>query len=335
MARISIADIVRESGLSRATVDRALNNRSGVHNRTRMLVEAALHRLNAAQDIRQTPPTIDVALRLGRGLMTQIQRAANGLDPTELVLHDLYQLDDAAVLSRIRALCQDVSRPLILTVKNTPQVVAELARARRRGKIVVALVSDLDQMARDVYVGIDNRAAGQTAAFLVGRMLGDRPTTVGVVLGDHAYRCHEDREIGFRAALRAHFPRVILIGEAIGQDNPQKTHAAVRRLLTDHPALGAIYNVAGGNLGLLEALREAGRGTDLLIVGHEANHITQPILQEGVIDFVIAQNPTDLLSKAMLMAGQPKLLRYTDQSFVDFGVFTRFNLPTYGWEDVE
>lgn len=335
MSRITIADIVRESGLSRATVDRALNNRPGVHDRTRMLVDAVLHRLNAARDIQPKPPTIDVALRLGRGLMTQIQRVANGLDPTELALHDLYQLDDATVLSRIRALCQDVSRPLILTVKNTPQVVAEVARARRRGKIVVALVSDLDQMARDVYVGIDNRAAGQTAAFLVGRMLGDRPTTVGVVLGDHAYRCHEDREIGFRATLRAHFPRVILIGEAIGQDNPDKTRSAVHRLLTDHPALGAIYNVAGGNLGLLEALREAGRGTDLLVVGHEANHITQPILQEGIIDFVVAQNPAELLSKAMLQARQPKLMRDSDQSLVDFGVFTRFNLPMYGVEGVD
>jgi len=335
MARISIADIVRESGLSRATVDRALNNRAGVHDRTRMLVEAALQRLNAARDIQPKLPAIDVALRLGRGLMTQIQRAADRLDPTELVLHDLYQFDDAAVLSHVKALCQDVSRPLILTVKNTPQVVAELARARRRGKMVIALVSDLDQMARDVYVGIDNRAAGQTAAFLVGRMLGDRPTTVGVVLGDHAYRCHEDREIGFRAALRAHFPRVILVGEAIGQDNPQKTHAAIRRLLTDYPALGAIYNVAGGNLGLLEALRETGRGSDLMIVGHEVNHITQPILQEGIIDFVIAQSPTELLSTAMLQARQLKAQRDSDQSLIDFGVFTRFNLPAYGWEAVE
>ncbi|UCI34929.1 substrate-binding domain-containing protein [Mesorhizobium sp. B4-1-4] len=264
--------------------------------------------------------------------MTQIQRVANDLGPAELVLHDLYQLDDAAVLSRVKALCQDVSRPLILTVKNTPQVVAELARARRRGKAVIALVSDLDQMARDVYVGIDNRAAGQTAAFLVGRMLGDRPTTVGVVLGDHAYRCHEDREIGFRAALRAYFPRVILVGEAIGQDNQQKTYAAVRRLLSEYPALGALYNVAGGNLGLLEALREAGRGTDLLIVGHEVNHVTRPILQEGLIDFVVAQNPAELMSNAMLHSRQSKAQRDSDQSLVDFGVFTRFNLPTYGWE---
>ncbi|MBY5460835.1 substrate-binding domain-containing protein [Rhizobium leguminosarum] len=330
MARITIADIVKESGLSRATVDRALNRRVGVHSRTKALVEAAVQRLSRTSDVVPDWPTVELALRIGRGLMSQLKVSAEKLDAGELDVHDLYQMDDAAVLTRIRNLCQDVSRPLVLTVKNTPQLVAELARARRRGKTVVALVSDLDQMARDAYVGIDNRAAGQTASFLIGRMLGDRPTTVGVVLGNHAYRCHEDREIGFRSALRAHFPKVVLVAEAVGQDDPTKTHAAVRRMLEEYPGIGAIYNVAGGNLGLVKALKEAGRAYDLLIVGHEANHITVPLMQEGVIDFVIAQKPGELLAGAIHQARLTKMERDNDQLLVDFAVVTRFNLPEYG-----
>ncbi|MDB5556952.1 MAG: substrate-binding periplasmic fold protein [Rhizobium sp.] len=335
MARITIADIVKESGLSRATVDRALNGRVGVHSRTKALVDAAVQRLSRTQDVLPDWPTVELALRLGRGLMSQLKMSAGKFNPDELAVHDLYQMDDAAVLARIRSLCQDVSRPLALTVKNTPQVVAELARARKRGKTVVALVSDLDQMARDAYVGIDNRAAGQTASFLIGRMLGDRPTTVGVVLGNHAYRCHEDREIGFRTALRAHFPKVVLVAEAVGQDDPAKTYAAVRRMLDEYPGIGAIYNVAGGNLGLADALKEAGRAHDLLIVGHEVNHITVPMMQEGVIDFVIAQKPGDLLGGVIHQARLTKMDRKTDQLLVDFAVVTRFNLPEYGLEVVD
>lgn len=329
MSRITISDIVREAGLSRATVDRALNNREGVHARTKALVDAALQRLNRARDIEPSWPRVEMALRLGRGLMTQIARASKGIDPASLDLHDFYQFEDSAVLSRVKELCLDVSRPLVLTVKNTPQVVAELARARKRGKTIVALVSDIDQMARDVYVGIDNRAAGQTAAFIIGRMLGDRPTTVGVVLGNHVYRCHEDREIGFRSALRAHFPKVVLAGEAIGQDDPSKTYAAVRRLIADHPGIGAIYNVAGGNLGLAEAVIEAGRTNDLLIVGHEANHITVPLLREGVMDFTIAQSPFELFRTALDQARLLRAKREADQVIIDFGIFSRFNLPEY------
>jgi LacI family transcriptional regulator len=330
VARITIADIVKESGLSRATVDRALNSRVGVHSRTKALVESAVQRLNRTRDVVQDWPTVELALRLGRGLMSQLTVSAERLDPGELEVFDLYQLDDTAVLTRIRGLCQDVARPLVLTVKNTPQVIAELAKARRRGKTVIALVSDLDQMARDAYVGIDNRAAGQTASFLIGRMLGDRPTTVGVVLGNHAYRCHEDREIGFRSALRAHCPKLVLVAEAVGQDDPAKTYTAVRRMLDEYPGIGAIYNVADGNLGLADALKEADRAHDLLIVGHEANHITVPLMQEGVIDFVIAQKPGELLGGAINQARLTKGERDSDQSLIDFSVITRFNLPEYG-----
>jgi hypothetical protein len=31
-----------------------------------------------------------------------------------------------------------------------------------------------------------------------------------VIVGDYAFRCHEDREIGFRAYLRTAFPEVVL-----------------------------------------------------------------------------------------------------------------------------
>jgi LacI family transcriptional regulator len=61
------------------------------------------------------------------------------------------------------------------------------------------LVSDLDPDARDAFVGIDNRMSGQTAALLIGRLIGGRPRKVGLIVGDYAFRCHEDREIGFRA----------------------------------------------------------------------------------------------------------------------------------------
>ena len=45
MRRASIGDVMRETGLSRATVDRALNGRGGVHPRTMLAIEDTLRRL--------------------------------------------------------------------------------------------------------------------------------------------------------------------------------------------------------------------------------------------------------------------------------------------------
>jgi hypothetical protein len=60
---------------------------------------------------------------------------------------------------------------------------------RALGKRVSAMVSGLSASARDGFVGPEDRAAGQTAAVPAGRMPGDLPTTVGVVLESNACVC--------------------------------------------------------------------------------------------------------------------------------------------------
>lgn len=328
MPRVTVADIMRETGLSRATVDRVLNGRGHVHDRTRALVEDTLRRLTDPASTRLVgPPAADIVLRVGRGMMAQVRTAwtASGVKGA---FHDLHMADEAAVSRCVEALCKDVSRPLIITAKNSDRLVNVLAHARAKGKRIISLVSDLAPIARDGFVGVDDRAAGQTAAFLIGRMLGDRPTTVGVILGNIAFRCHEDREIGFRTGLRAHFPKVVISAEAQGEDSADLTRKAVARMMQDHPALGAIYNVGGGNAGLIDALRAAGRAADMLVVGHEVNSVTVPLMQSGSMDFAIAGNPSDMLSKALALAmgvdAMPAAAVHRP-----FGVYTRFNLPDF------
>lgn len=326
MPRVTVADIMRETGLSRATVDRVLNGRGQVHDRTRTLVEETLRRLTDPRAARvQGPPTADIVMRVGRGMMGQM-RAAWAASGAQGAFHELHMAEEAAVLRCVETLCKDTTRPLIITAKNSDRLVSVLGNARAKGKRIIALVSDLNPMVRDAFVGLDDRAAGQTAAFLIGRMLGDRPTTVGVVLGNIAFRCHEDREIGFRTGLRAHFPKVVISAEAQGEDSSDLTRKAVARMINDHPALGAIYNVGGGNAGMVEALRAVGRASDMLVIGHEVNSVTVPLLQSGAMDFAIAGDPGDMLRQALAIAvgDQPLPTVAVNRPF---GVYTRFNLP--------
>lgn len=329
MKRVSIADIMRETGLSRATVDRVLNGRGKVHQRTRDAVEQAMRALSApSEGAASGRLAADMVLRLGRGMTGQMRAAWDEHRP-DGVFHDLYQAGETDVTEIVASLCQDASRPLIIAAKNSERTNLVLEEARARGKRIIAIISDLAVPARDAFVGIDNRAAGQTAAFLIGRMLGERPTSVGVVLGDLAFRCHEDREIGFRATLRAHFPRISLSGEALGEDSAELTRAAVLRLLNEQPALGAIYNVGGGNIGLTEAIAEAGKAGDILVVGHEVNAVTVPLLRGGSLDYAIASNPAHLVDHALALAAAEDLSLPRDEVLFDFGVYTRFNIPQF------
>ena len=331
MRRVRIAELVAETGLSRATVDRALNGRPGVHPRTRAVVEAAMERLAKRPDRADVPRAdVDVVLRLGRGLMSQFSRISETEGRPGLRLYDMWQEGEESILELVRTLCADASRPLVITAKNTDALIGELARARTKGKRIVALISDLSPEARDAYVGIDNRVAGQTAAYLVGSVIGDRPAGVAVLLGDHAFRCHDDREIGFRTALRAEFPRIALVGEAMGEDNEAKTQRAVASLLRSNPALSAIYNVAGGNNGLARALEIHNRSNDICIVGHEANAVTSPLLRNGVFNFALAARPQRLLEAAVSTALNPAAAN----AILDVSVYTPFNLPSWSMESI-
>jgi LacI family transcriptional regulator len=329
MRRVSITEIVQHTGLSRATVDRVMNNRGRVHPRTREVVEEALNALKSPEAVAALAgPPADFVSRVGRGMAAQLKltweqsRAAGDF-------HDMYQAEETELLEVIARLCADVSRPLIITAKNTQRLTDLLRKARARGKRIVTLVSDLAPDSRDCFVGIDNRAAGQTAAYLIGRALGGKPAKAAVVVGDTSFRCHEEREIGFRNRLRANFPNVVIAGEARGQDSPALTRESVLRLLAEQPDLAAIYNVGGGNTGLVQAIQEAGQPQNRIVVVHEMNHITVPLLKEGRVDFAIAGNPADQLKEAIRLASTEKPGTMREVTIQDFYVFTRFNVPGF------
>jgi LacI family transcriptional regulator len=164
------------------------------------------------------------------------------------------------------------------------------------GKPVVALVSDLDPTIRKAYVGIDNRAAGRLAAFILGRCLERAAEAkVAVVVGYFSFLCQEDREIGFRSLLRQRFPKIEIVEVIKGDDSREATYEAALRLFKQRRDIDGVYNVAGGNYGLARAMQEAQLGQRPLYITHEVDEVTEPLLRSGVIDFVISQNVETLI----------------------------------------
>lgn len=340
--RVRVSEVVRVTGLSRATVDRALNNRGGVHPETVRVVQEVYEQLrqgapardagtenefgtDAIAAVRNPARTVDAVVRYGRGLTEQLVwlRDTNGYP---LELFDMAESSDDEIVRFAVDLCRSSDRPLIIGVKNSEHLSDELAKARKRGKRIITMVSDLNPEARDSYVGIDNRKAGQAVALIVGNGQRNRPSKVGVVLGDSAFRCHEDREIGFRSLLRAKFPNIALTDAAKGEDSVEKTRLAVLSLVNEHPDIEAIYNIGGGNIGLAQALKETNLAKKIIVVTHEINSITLPLVRDGTLDFLIAQSPAALLENAM-RAALGTDAGGAEQQLIDFTIHTEFNVP--------
>lgn len=307
--RATLNEIVAASGLSRATVDRVLNNRPGVHPRTRDLVARVVAELEkTAADANVPSVAVPVASKyfqlcvqgseaLADALeavlshSTQALRARGcKLDLIRFTTEEEEKLSD--YLAAIGEKCDGVA----IAGKNVEVVGNRLRALKQRQIPVVSFITDVDADARHCYVGIDNRAAGQTAAFLLGNHLKHLPAAdVALVVNSASCRSHEDREISCRALLRQRYPQINLFEVVKGADDVESTYQALQDTLSNSPNISAIYDLSGDNRSLAKAVQECGRSS-LLYIAHELTPDSSDLLKENVIDYLIAQDTPALLN---------------------------------------
>jgi LacI family transcriptional regulator len=207
---------------------------------------------------------------------------------------------DQETLGLIQQLEPSVDAMAVLC-KNTAANLEVLCRIGQSGKPVVAVSTDLDPVARAGFVGMDNRRAGQIAAFIAGRTLERvEAAEVAVVVGYYSYRGHEDREIGFRTTLREYFPNVQLVEVIKGEDSSEAAYEAMRELLQRRPAIAGIYNVAGGNQGWRTPSWKRACPKRPLYIAHEVNAETERLIRQHQIDYLLTQD----LDQMVLQLGE-------------------------------
>lgn len=136
------------------------------------------------------------------------------------------------------------------------------------------------------YVGIDDRAAGATAAYLMGEWLGDRPGNVLTSLSSGFFRNEEEREMGFRGVMRARHPGRALVEIAEGQGLDATQYDLVRAALERDPDIRAVYSMGGGNIATLRAFEDLGRPCDVF-VAHDLDQDNTRLLRERRLSVVL------------------------------------------------
>jgi LacI family transcriptional regulator len=293
--RFTVKQIAAQAGISTATVDRVLNGRTGVHAQTKLRVEhaiAELERRAAASLAIGWNLYVDVIMhspkRFTSIVQAAVERAMADLDPFRVSarfhLHE--DIEPAKLVKLIEARAADRPGGIILKASDEPEIAEAVNRVMTSGVPVVTLVTDLPRSQRLAYVGMDNRAAGRTAAFLLGRLLGDRKGAVIAHLGSHNFQGEEEREIGFRALMRDRFPNlsVVEVSGTFGLD--RETRRSVTLELQDRREIIAVYSMGGGNRGILQAFDDVKRPV-LAYIGHDLDAENRALLQEGRIDAII------------------------------------------------
>lgn len=337
--RTTVHDVAREAGVSLATVDRVLNGRPGVRAETAEKVAEAIRVLDFQRDIsasllaRARDLSVTFLLPDGRNEFMQslaeaIERRTRALkgERVSITTRLVHAFDPAALSAAINALQPKVCDCAIVVATEDSEVRQAIDQATRRGIAVVTLVSDLPGSLRRAFVGIDNVAAGRTAASLMGRFCASG--RIGLIAGSLSLADHHERREGFEAVIRAEFPNHELIGPLEGLDDDKKTEAAAVELLTRHGPIAGIYNLGAGNAGLLAALAATGKAGAVRVIAHELTEPTREGLRSGAIDVVLDQNPDGEIAAALAMARAVALGQDADRHAepIEIGLFLRDNL---------
>ncbi|MGW5770840.1 LacI family DNA-binding transcriptional regulator [Streptomyces longwoodensis] len=290
-----LREIARQAGLSEATVDRVLNGRGGVRPSTAQEVHRAIADLDRQRtQVRLVGRTfmVDIVMQAPERFSTAVRAALEAELPSlhPAVLRSRYHFRETAeaadlvrVLDRI---ARRGSQGVVLKAPDVPEVTAAVGRLTAAGIPVVTLVTDLPASARVGYVGIDDRAAGATAAYLMGQWLGDRPAHVLTSLSSGFFRNEEEREMGFRAVMRARHPERALVEIAEGQGLDATQYDLVRAALARDPEIRAVYSIGGGNIATLRAFADVGRAC-AVFVAHDLDHDNTRLLREHRLSAVL------------------------------------------------
>ena len=292
----TISEIARASKVGTATVDRVLNGRDSVREVTRKKVLAALERLGGRGESKATAASRTIAFVTDSGV--SFNRTLQGAVEAYCGIHTEVDCSFEAVttfevvpvkFAQMLERAAEAADGVVVVAREDLTINRSIRAIAARRTPIVCLTTDLPNSGRTAYIGSDQTNAGATAAYIMGRTIGERAGKV-LLAYSAPYRSQEERELGFRRVLRAEFSRLDVDERVNTNDNTDQVYANVRRYIADHGAPAGIYNVAGGNVGIGRALEAEALGGKVVFVGHELNPNSRTLLETGLMHFAVGHD---------------------------------------------
>ena len=318
---VTLQQIAEAAGVSRGTVDRALNNRG----RIRPEVEERIKRI--AREMGYQPSRAGRALAMAKrkiriGVILQymetpfMQQVLNGvLEAKEEVesfggtvkIYEIEGVEPEKVMAAMEELREEGFNGIALTPSEDQLLRARINQYQEEyGIPVVTFNADLEDTKRLCFVGQDTFQAGRTAAGLMGEMTGGNGQ-VAIISGQVANPGLISRQKGFTTEIKESFPGIEIVD----------------------PELTGIYITGHGVKGVCQTLQKLGKDKTMHVIANDFLEENLKWLKEGTINFLIGQDaavqghsPVIILFQLLFDSKAPE----KEYQYTDIVIRTKYNM---------
>ncbi|HEY5587078.1 MAG TPA: LacI family DNA-binding transcriptional regulator [Ruminiclostridium sp.] len=301
---VTIKQIAELANISRGTVDKVLNHRSGVKEDTRQKV------LKIAKELNYLPNFLGKALvkskaplKIGiiltpeynpfiQEMLSGVKKARNEFQAfgIEVIIKMPISLEPAEQISILNGLESEGVVGMAVFPMDDDMVRNKINQLVEKGIAVITFNSKIEGTTDFCFVGQNHRKGGRTAAGLLMKLLatgGD----VGVIISSYHLSCHQDRLQGFIDKLKETASPINVFDVQENQDRKDEAFKITLAYCNQHPNLKGLYITGGGIAGVGSALSLLNFSHNVAIICHDLVPDTLELLQNGTVDFALGQSP--------------------------------------------
>lgn len=330
------------AGVSRGTVDRALNDRAGVKPEVKEKVKRIAEELGykpnpaakALADRRYSKKKMGILLNSeGNPFFDEVIRGVeNSLTNLEQfgiesVIRTMKGYSVERQIAMIDELVRQDVKGLVFTPLNVPEIACKINELKEMGIEVTAINTDVLDSARMAYVGCRYKKSGAVAAGLIGMMNNGQEEKYAIVGSSKKNLAVERRMQGITDTFAEDFPWIQVTDILEAEDSDEICYQEVTELLKTRQDLNGICFAGAGKAGGIQAILDAGR--KLKIITYDLTEDTRQYLKDGVILATICQDPykqgyvgVELMGKYLLWNEWPEEERY----LTDLSIITKYSI---------
>ncbi|MGN8632726.1 LacI family DNA-binding transcriptional regulator [Blautia sp. HCP3S3_G3] len=339
---VTIQQIAEKAGVSRGTVDRALNNRGRIDPEVaRKVLQIAeemgyVHKERKKHTAKKKTIRIGVVTQLAKAsFMLEINRgirqAAEELKDwgVEILLRESFSVDEEEQVRAIEELAEEGIQGLALMPLECERVREKINWLIEEKKIpVVTFNSDIVGTRRSCFVGMDNRKSGQTAAGLMGLMTGGSGKIL-IITGYFSNVVNNARVDGFVEEVKKSYPGLEIAGVQGSFDEAEEVERIITNSMWNISGISGIFVVSGGQAGVKKAFDSLKLENRPYVIVYDQTPRNEKAVQENLVDFLIDQNgfyqgyrPLYILANILLKDMPPE----EEFQFTEIKIKTKYNL---------